>query len=112
MKTRGGWREAPQAHEIAVKTAGQMTDEDVEARIRAFDQQIGTLIGDQPDPVAWTEGLVSIAKARLSEPAVQPTFATMAHSEIDDLHWAILAGISQRSSQPFRGTPLRQFKPV
>jgi len=67
---------------------------------------------DQPDPVAWTEGLVSIAKARLSEPAVQPTFATMAHSEIDDLHWAILAGISQRSSQPFRGTPLRQFKPV
>ena len=48
MKTRGGWREAPQAHEIAVKTAGQMTDEDVEARIRAFDQQIGTLIGRKP----------------------------------------------------------------
>jgi hypothetical protein len=34
MKTRGGWREAPQSHEIAMKTASEMTDEELEARIR------------------------------------------------------------------------------
>ena len=34
MKTRGGWREAPQAHEIAVKPACEMTDEELKARIR------------------------------------------------------------------------------
>jgi hypothetical protein len=39
MKTRGSWREAPQSHEIAVKPASEMTDEELEARIRELDVQ-------------------------------------------------------------------------
>jgi hypothetical protein len=41
MKTRGGWREAPQAHEIALKKASEMTDEELEARIRELDSALG-----------------------------------------------------------------------
>jgi hypothetical protein len=41
MKTRGGWREAPQSHEIAVKSAAEMTDEELEARIRELDSGLG-----------------------------------------------------------------------
>jgi hypothetical protein len=41
MKTRGGWREAPQAHEIAMKKASEMTDEELEARIRELDTALG-----------------------------------------------------------------------
>jgi hypothetical protein len=40
MKTRGGWREAPQAHEVAFKPASEMTDEELEARIRDLDRQV------------------------------------------------------------------------
>ena len=41
MKTRGGWREAPQTHEIAMKKASEMTDEELEARIRELDTALG-----------------------------------------------------------------------
>ncbi|MCB1499221.1 MAG: hypothetical protein KDK07_05440 [Bauldia sp.] len=41
MKTRGGWREAPQAHEVSMKTASEMTDEELEARIRELDAMCG-----------------------------------------------------------------------
>lgn len=41
MKTRGGWREAPQSHEVAFKPASEMTDEELEARIRALDGELG-----------------------------------------------------------------------
>jgi len=41
MKTRGGWRETPQSHEIAVKPATRMTDEELEARIRELDVALG-----------------------------------------------------------------------
>ena len=41
MKTRGGWREAPQAHEVSMKTAAEMTDAELEARIRELDNALG-----------------------------------------------------------------------
>ncbi|MCB1501209.1 MAG: hypothetical protein KDK07_15720 [Bauldia sp.] len=41
MKTRGGWREAPQAHEVSMKTASEMTDAELEARIRELDTALG-----------------------------------------------------------------------
>jgi hypothetical protein len=41
MKTRGGWREAPQTHEMAMKPASEMTDEELEARIRELDTALG-----------------------------------------------------------------------
>ena len=41
MKTRGGWREAPQSHEIAVKTPIEMTDEELDARIRELVRELG-----------------------------------------------------------------------
>jgi hypothetical protein len=42
MKTRGGWRETPQAHEISTKPASEMTDdEELEARIRELDVKLG-----------------------------------------------------------------------
>lgn len=44
MKTRGGWRESPQAHEVAVKNATDMTDDELIARIRMLDDQIGPMI--------------------------------------------------------------------
>jgi len=34
MKTRGGWRETPQSHEVAITDVTQMTDEQLIARIR------------------------------------------------------------------------------
>jgi hypothetical protein len=48
MKTRGGWRETPQAHEIAVKKASEVTDEELEARIRELDAQFRPLIDLKP----------------------------------------------------------------
>jgi hypothetical protein len=33
MKTRGGRREPPQSHKIALKPGSEMTDEELEARI-------------------------------------------------------------------------------
>jgi hypothetical protein len=41
MKTRGGWREAPQSHEVAFKPASEMTDAELEARIRELDMKLG-----------------------------------------------------------------------
>lgn len=48
MKTRGGWREAPQAHEVAYKDAAEMTDEELIARIRELDVQVRPLIELKP----------------------------------------------------------------
>ena len=48
MKTRGGWREAPQTHEIAVRPASQMTDEELEARIRELDRDVRPLLDSSP----------------------------------------------------------------
>lgn len=44
MKTRGGWREAPQSHEVAVRDVTAMTDEELIARIRVLDDAIGPMI--------------------------------------------------------------------
>ena len=33
MKTRGGWRESPQAHEVAVREVNKMTDEELIADV-------------------------------------------------------------------------------
>jgi hypothetical protein len=41
MKTRSGWRETPQSHEIAIKPASEMTDAELEARIREIDVTLG-----------------------------------------------------------------------
>ena len=40
MKTRGGWRETPQSHEIAVTDVSQMTDEELIARLWVLDEQL------------------------------------------------------------------------
>jgi len=40
MKTRGGWRETPQSHEIAVTDLSQMSDEELIARLRVLDEQL------------------------------------------------------------------------
>lgn len=44
MKTRGGWREAAQSHEVAIKPASQMTDEELEARIRELGVQVRPIL--------------------------------------------------------------------
>jgi len=42
MKSRGGWREAPQAHEVAVqRDVRDMTDAELEVRIRELDGELG-----------------------------------------------------------------------
>lgn len=48
MKTRGGWRETPQTHEIAVGKFDQMTEEELIARIRELDAQVRPLIDLKP----------------------------------------------------------------
>ncbi|SDB58421.1 hypothetical protein SAMN02982931_04673, partial [Bauldia litoralis] len=44
MKTRGGWRETPQVHEVAVRDVTAMTDEELIARIRVLDDAIGPML--------------------------------------------------------------------
>jgi hypothetical protein len=41
MKTGGGWREAPQVHEVSMKPASEMTDAELDARIRELDAVCG-----------------------------------------------------------------------
>ena len=48
MKTRGGWREAPQSHEVAVKDVTEMSDEELIARIRELDKEIGPMLEMKP----------------------------------------------------------------
>ena len=48
MKTRGGWRETPQAHEVAVRDVTTMTDDELIARIRVLDDAIGPMIDLRP----------------------------------------------------------------
>ena len=51
MKTRGGWRETPQAHEIAIEPASEMTDAELEARIRELDVHVRPMLELKPlDP--------------------------------------------------------------
>jgi len=40
MKTRGGWRETPQSHEIAVTDFSQMTDEELNARLNVLNEEL------------------------------------------------------------------------
>jgi len=39
MKIRGGWRETPQSHEIAVTDLSQMSDDELVARL-VLDEQL------------------------------------------------------------------------
>ena len=48
MKTRGGWRETPQSHEISMKRPSEMTDEELEARIRELDRQFRPMLDLKP----------------------------------------------------------------
>jgi hypothetical protein len=48
MKTRGGWRETLQTHEVAFKPASEMTDEQLEARIREIDAQVRPMLEWKP----------------------------------------------------------------
>jgi hypothetical protein len=48
MKTRGGWREAPQTQEIAVSKFDRMSEDELIARIRELDVQIRPLIELRP----------------------------------------------------------------
>ena len=48
MKTRGGWRETPQAHQVEVRDVTEMSDEDLLARIRVLDNAIGPMIDLRP----------------------------------------------------------------
>jgi hypothetical protein len=50
MKTRGGRWEAPQAHKVAFKPASEMTDEELEARIRELDRQVRPMLELRPAP--------------------------------------------------------------
>jgi ribosomal protein L29 len=40
MKTRGGWRETPQSHEIAVSEFSQMSGEELVARLNVLNEQL------------------------------------------------------------------------
>ena len=44
MKTRAGWRESPQAHEVAVRDVTQMSDEELMARIRELDNELRPML--------------------------------------------------------------------
>jgi hypothetical protein len=48
MKTCGGWRESPHSHEVAFKPASEMTDEELEARIRELDRQVRPMLELKP----------------------------------------------------------------
>lgn len=55
MKTRGGWRETPQSHEVAVRDVTQMTDEHLIEGIRYLDSELAPMLelkanGDQRGP--------------------------------------------------------------
>jgi hypothetical protein len=40
LKTRGGWRETPQSHEIAVTDLSQMSDEQLIARLNVLNEEL------------------------------------------------------------------------
>ena len=44
MKTRGGWRESPQSHEIAVTDVSQMTDEELIARLNVLNAELAPFL--------------------------------------------------------------------
>lgn len=49
MKPRGGWREAPQSHEVAVRQVTEMTDAELIERIRMLDDQLGPMLELEAD---------------------------------------------------------------
>jgi hypothetical protein len=55
MKTRGGWREAPQTHEIAVSKYDRMSEDELIARIRELDAQVRPLIELRPHEASRSE---------------------------------------------------------
>jgi hypothetical protein len=50
IETRGGWREAPPAHESSFKPASGMSDEALAARIRGRDRQVRPRLVLRPVP--------------------------------------------------------------
>jgi hypothetical protein len=48
MKTRGGWRETPQIHEVAFKPVSEVTDAEFEALIGRFDRRPSPMIEWKP----------------------------------------------------------------
>ena len=44
MKTRGGWRESPQTHEIAVREVDDMTDDELIAMVLETGAELGWAI--------------------------------------------------------------------
>ena len=48
MKTRGGWRESPQSHEVAVNDLTKLTDDELIARIRELHHMVRPLIEMRP----------------------------------------------------------------
>jgi hypothetical protein len=60
MKARGGWREAPLSHEIAVKPASEMSDAEFEARIRELDVHVTPLL--ELRPVGRTVGSLGVQR--------------------------------------------------
>jgi len=48
MKTRGGWRETPQTHDITVSKYDRMTEDELLTRIRQLDVQVRPLIEQKP----------------------------------------------------------------
>lgn len=49
MKTRGGWRETPHAHEVSYKDPRDVTDEELVDRIRELDPLDRPLIELKPN---------------------------------------------------------------
>jgi hypothetical protein len=48
LKTRGGWRETPQTHEVGLYDMSKMTDEQLMARIHELDAQLGGMLERRP----------------------------------------------------------------
>jgi hypothetical protein len=55
MKTRGGWREAPQTHAVAFKPASELTDAELEARIWELDRQLRPMMELSPAARSGTD---------------------------------------------------------
>jgi len=55
MKTRGGWREPPQSHEIAVTDFSQMTDEELIARLNVLNEELAPYLELKANEVAGSD---------------------------------------------------------
>ena len=52
MKTRGGWRETPQEHKVAVTDVTQLSDQELERLILFYQDEIGQAGGQDID--SWS----------------------------------------------------------